>query len=417
MREVAITYSGQIVGSGIGFVIQLLLQRKLGSADYGLLGLAGSTGMLTSVLTDAGLSHAMVRFSSRHLAEGRADQAWRNFAGAFWIRMGIALVVAVVGFASAGLVATHVFHKPDLLGPLSWQFLGVPAATAYAWWGFFIQSWQRFRLRSVLQVVLALAKLAAFGVLWLLVPLMPTVAILLDMGANSAGFLLGLATSPKGLFQVPRQAWWESSRSELLPWCAYTGVMLTGDVLFNELDTFMLGVYCPEEVVGVYRCAWTYAMVLGFLNSSVSNVLFPKVTSISNPHELRTFLRTIVKLTTFLAVLTLPALPFLSWWIPYYDIKYAGAVPVFYVMYVGIVFELVVGPLNYALYALDRPQVLVLNAGMKILLNAAANVFLIPLYGAFGAASATIVTRLFGGAFILWILRSNLRKALASGDG
>ncbi len=416
-REVAVTYSGQLVGSGIGFLIQILLQRKLGSADYGLLALAGSVGMLTAVATDLGLSHAMVRFASRDLAEGRVDRAMAAFAAAFWVRMGLAAVVAVVGFASAGLVAVQVFDKPDLAGPLAWQFLGVFAGTAYGYWVFFIQSWQRFKLRSLVQVLLALGKLLAFGVMWLFNVLTPSTAIMLDMGVSAVGFVAGMAVSPRGLFSVPRTAWVDSARGDLLPWCRYTGIMLLGDVIFNELDTFMLGIYSSEHVVGVYRCAWTYAMVLGFLNNSVSSVLFPKVTAIGNDAELKSFMRTIVRLTSVLGIATIPVLPFLTWWIPYYDVKYAEAVPVFYLMYVGIVFELVVGPLHYALYTLERPQFLVANAFAKIALNGAANLVLIPTYGAFGAAAATIGTRIFGGLLTLWYIRRVLHaRARARGD-
>lgn len=409
-REVAVTYSGQLFGSGIGFLIQILLQRKLGAADYGLLGLAGSVGMITSVLTDLGISHAMVRFASRHLAEHQAEKAMAHFAAGFWMRMALAAVVGLTGFAASSLVAEYVFHKPDLHWPLACQFLAVFTGTAYGFWVFFIQSWQRFKLRSLIQVVVALGKLGVFGAMWLLNVVTPSTAVLLDLGMSGVGFALGMAVSPRGLFGVSRAAWTEAARTDILPWCKYTGIMIVGDVLFNELDTFMLGVYSPEEVVGVYRCAWTYAMVLGFLNSSVSSVLFPKVTAITSDGALRDFMKSIVKLTSLLAVCTLPALPFLSWWIPYYDVKYADAVPVFYVMYVGIVFELIVGPLHYALYTLDRPQVLVVNAFAKIALNAVGNVFLIPLYGAFGAAAATIVTRIFGGFFTLWFIRRILRE-------
>ncbi len=409
-REVAVTYSGQLFGSGIGFLVQILLQRKLGAGDYGLLGLAGSVGMLTAVLTDLGISHAMVRFASRHLAEQRADLAMAHFAAGFWMRMALAAVVAIVGFASSALVAEYVFHKPDLHWPLACQFLAVFTGTAYGFWVFFIQAWQRFKLRSLVQVMVAVGKLGVFGLMWLFNVVTPSTAVLLDLGMSGVGFVAGMAVSPRGLFQVPRVVWTQAARTDILPWCKYTGVMIVGDVMFNELDTFMLGVYASEEVVGVYRCAWTYAMVLGFLNSSVSSVLFPKVTAITTDQELRSFMRSIVKLTSVLAICTLPALPFLSWWIPYYDVKYADAVPVFYVMYLGIVFELVVGPLHYALYTLDRPQVLVINAFAKILMNGVGNVFLIPLYGAFGAAGATIVTRVFGGFFTLWFIRRILRE-------
>jgi O-antigen/teichoic acid export membrane protein len=413
-REIAVTYSGQLVGSGIGFLIQILLQRKLGSADYGLLALAGSVGMLTAVVTDLGLSHAMVRFASRDLAEGKVDRAMAAFAAAFWMRMGLAAVVALVGWATAGLVAQHVFDKPDLAVPLGWQFLGVFAGTAYGYWVFFIQSWQRFKLRSLVQVLLALAKLGAFGTLWFFNVVTPSTAIMLDMGVSAVGFVAGMAVSPGGLFRVPAAAWVASARGDLLPWCRYTGIMLLGDVIFNELDTFMLGIFSSEHVVGVYRCAWTYAMVLGFLNNSVSSVLFPKVTAIGTDAELEAFMRTIVRLTSLLAVATLPALPFLTWWIPFYDVKYADAVPVFYLMYVGIVFELVVGPLHYALYTLERPQFLVANAFVKIALNGGANLLLIPVYGALGAAAATIGTRVVGGVLTLWYIRRVLRHRARS---
>jgi O-antigen/teichoic acid export membrane protein len=207
-REVAVTYSGQLVGSGIGFLIQILLQRKLGSADYGLLSLAGSVGMLTAVVTDMGLSHAMVRFASRDLAEGRPDRAMAAFAAAFWLRMALAAVVALVGFASADLVAQFVFDKPDLAEPLAWQFLGVFAGTAYGYWVFFIQSWQRFGLRSLVQVGLAGVKLAAFGTLWLFNVLTPSTAIMLDMGISALGFVAGMAVSPGGSSGCPARPGW-----------------------------------------------------------------------------------------------------------------------------------------------------------------------------------------------------------------
>ena len=108
-REVAITYTGQLLGSGIGFLLQILLQGQLGPDDYGVLGLAGSVGQLTGVLTDIGLSHAMIRFASPHVSEGRPEQAMTRFAGALLVRFLLACVVAGVGFASASAIAVGVF--------------------------------------------------------------------------------------------------------------------------------------------------------------------------------------------------------------------------------------------------------------------------------------------------------------------
>ena len=38
------TYAGTVLGSGIGFVIQLYLQKNLGPEDYDILGLATAVG-------------------------------------------------------------------------------------------------------------------------------------------------------------------------------------------------------------------------------------------------------------------------------------------------------------------------------------------------------------------------------------
>ena len=77
---------------------------------------------------------------------------------------------------------------------------------------------------------------------------------------------------------------------------------------------------------------------------SVSNVLFPKVTQVSDTAELRAFMRRIVKFTGLLAVATLPALPIVSFWIPHEEPRHGEAVSVFMLMYAG--------PLSSVLYSL-----------------------------------------------------------------
>jgi O-antigen/teichoic acid export membrane protein len=408
-REVAITYTGQLLGSGIGFLLQILLQGQLGPEDYGVLGLAGSVGQLTGVLTDIGLSHAMIRFGSPHVSEGRPEQAMTRFAGTLLVRFLLACVVAGVGFASASAIAVGVFAKPALIEPLTWIYVGIFGSTLYSFWMFYIQTWQKFGVRSVVQVVVAVVRAVAFTSLWSMSMLTPTTMIMIDGLVPLGGFALGMAVSPGEWRKVDWREASKVARTELLPYCRFTGIMVVGDHVFNELDTFMLGIYEDTHTVGVFRCAWIYSQVLGFLNLSVSNVLFPKVTSVRDAAELRVQMRRILKFTAVLGVATLPVLPFISWWIPYYQPQYAAAVPVFSVMYVGVVFELVVGPLGYVLYSLDRPGVLAGNAIFKIALNFAGNLVMIPWLGALGAAIATVFTRIVGGIVALWLIERGLR--------
>jgi len=414
-RQVGLTYSAQMIGAGLGLFVQLFLQRALGVADYGILSLAVSVGTLVQVFTDAGVSHAMVRFGSKYLAED-PSKAGARFVAALLLRLALTVIVSAAGLIASTWIAADLFQKPELFQPLILVFVGMGAATLYGYWLFLIQTLQRFGVRSTVVVTAAVLRAGAVLVVSVAAVLTPSTAVIIDIGANVTGFLIGMLFVPRGLLR------WDApeirvSIRELVPYCRFTGVLIVGDTIFNELDTNMLGILADERTVGLYRAAWTYAMVLGFLNMSVSNVMFPKVTSISNAVALRAFIRHVLRFTIPLAIATLPILPLVAWWVPWFDPDYTAAVPIFFIMYVGLGFELVVGPLGYVLYSVERPAALVGVQVVKILLNVAGNLLLIPPLGAQGAALATVVTRIAGGLIGLWVIRQALNGGSARAPG
>lgn len=410
-REVLMTYSGQILGSGIGFVIQLLLQKELGPADYGILSIAVSVGTFAGVLTDVGLSHAMIRFGSKWLADAPGTpKGMARCAAALRVRLALAAAVSVAGYLAAGwILRTFYAGTPGLEGPLRWIFVTLFAHTLFGYWMFFIQTFQRFGLRSLVTVGTSVVRLGAYLALAAAGMVTPSAMVLLDAGVNFASFLVAMRFSPRGILRPPPEELRAAYR-EILPYLRFTGVLIVADTVFNELDVLMLGMLADEATTGLYRAAWTYAMVLNFLSMSVSNVLFPKITSFSDVGELKIFIRKALKLTAALAAATLPALPAVSWWIPWYEPRYADAVGIFWIMYVGVAFDLVIGPLGYTLYSLNRPDVLVKLAILKVALNAGGNLLLIPAYGAQGAAWATIITRVFGGLIAVAVMVHIIRR-------
>jgi len=415
IRDVGVTWSGQVIGSGIGFCIGLLAQRQLGPADYGLLGLASSAGSLSSVLTDLGLSHAMVRFGSRDLAQ-HPERAAAQFAATFWCRMALTLLVSIVGCALAPWLAVELFGKPQLSRPLQLVYACAGAGALYNYWQFYVQTIQRFALRSLVQASLSVVKLGLFLSLMFSSSVTPLAMILLDAGISLAAFCVGMRFASPGLLKVPFSRV-RKVTGELGRFARFSGLLLLGDMVFNEMDTLMLGMLSTDHVLGVYRCAWNYAMVLGFLNMSVSNVLFPKVSAVSDRVALRAFMGRIIRVGAFIGALTLPIVPLLYWWIPYYESAYAGAAGIFGLMYIGLVFELVVGPLQFVLYSLNRPGLLVANAGFKIALHFVGNLLLIPIWGAYGAATVTILTRVVGGVLVVYMIHRLLadRDVMAAG--
>jgi O-antigen/teichoic acid export membrane protein len=415
VREVGTTYVGQIVGSGLGFIIQLLLQRALGPAEYGILSIAVSAGVFAGVLTDVGVSHAMIRFGSKWLTEAPGTpKAMACCSAALRLRLGLALVVSLVGYlASNWILSTFYSHAQGLGPPLRLVFLTLVAHTLFSYWMFFAQTFQWFSLRSLVIVGASVLRFSAYCALAALGQVSVSSMIVLDASVSFVAFLAAMRFSPVGIRSPPR-AELKAAYRHLLPYLRYTGILIVSDTIFNELDVLMLGMLSDEATTGLYRTAWTYAMVLGFLAMSVSNVLFPKIASLSDIPAVKVFVKKALKLTSLLALATLTFVPVVYLWVPWYEPEYVGAVSIFYIMYVGAAFDLMIGPLTFMLFSLNRPDVLAKIAVGKVVLHAAANWILIPMYGAHGAAWASVVTRVLGGLVAVAIMLRTIRRSAAT---
>ncbi|MFN3200670.1 MAG: oligosaccharide flippase family protein [Bradymonadia bacterium] len=417
-KEFFLTAGAQIMSSGMGFILRIALQNILKTELFGVYQTAQAVLGITNTITDAGLAHAMVRFASQYANEGNMAKAWARIATALVLRLVLTLLTTVVGYFMVDYLAQDIYGNDALAEPMRWVFLGLVGGTLYGHYMFFTQALQRFGLRSIITVSTAAIRVGLFVIMWALAMLGPSEMIILDAVVNLIGFSLGMYFAPKGMMQVTRAEFKESVR-ELVPFCKYTGIIVVAGSIFEQLDTLMLAKFTSDEVVGIYGCAWTYAMVLNFITGAVANVMFPKVTSMEKTEELKAFIKSTIKFTVPIAIATLPALPFMSWWLPWFQPDYADGLPVFYIMYVGLICDMIFNPLGYIHYSINRPDILVKLVFARIAVNFTANYMLIPEYGAIGAAAATVVTRVFGGAasvgIIVYILRKR-QQAEANGE-
>ncbi len=417
VRDITVTYAGTVLGSGIGFVIQLYLQKNLGPEDYGILGLATAVGSLAGVFTDIGLSDAMIRFAGKH-RDHEPDKAMARCAAALLARLVLVVLVGAVGFFCADYVAVTLYEKPDLRTPLVFVFLGMAGGSLYGYWTYFIQAYERFFTRSAVNVALSAVRLVAVITLGASALLSPTSMIILDAAVNLSGFLLGLAFSPRGLLRAlhPKQrAVIRASLRELVPYCKYTGLLIIGDTIFNETDTLMLGYFVSAEEVGTYRVAWTYVMIVTFLNIAAGSVIFPKLSRLKKTDDIGRFLGDCMPTLLGMGLLTVPYAVAVYFWLPWFDARYAAALPIFYLLYAGLLFDLIAGSLSLALFSLERPGILAMVSVLKIVLNVVANVVLIALFGVLGAAIATLITRVIGGVLYLIALSRALQGPASPG--
>lgn len=174
---------------------------------------------------------------------------------------------------------------------------------------------------------------------------------------------------------------------------------------FNyRADTFLIAYFSNPLSVGIYNVAVSIAERLWIVSQSVSNVLFPKISSMSNNDE-KDYLTTMLTrnvllisiITSIILVLISDFLILLLFGSAYED----AALPLKILM-PGIVFLSVDRILSNDLSGRGKPEMSMYTSITTIILNIFLNIILIPKYGLSGAAFSTSLS--YTVAFIIKII-------------
>lgn len=161
---------------------------------------------------------------------------------------------------------------------------------------------------------------------------------------------------------------------------------------FNyRADTLLIAYFLTPAAVGIYNVAVNIAERLWIVSQSVSNVLFPKISSMDNEEEkdfLTTMLTRNVLVISIVGSIVLVLLcDFLIWLL--FGKEYADASLPLKILMPGIVFLSVDRLLSQDLAGRGKPEMSMYTSITTIVLNIILNIMLIPTYGLAGAAFAT----------------------------
>lgn len=189
-------------------------------------------------------------------------------------------------------------------------------------------------------------------------------------------------------------------------------VLMAANVVYNKIDIIMLEKMIGSGEVGYYSGATKFIYPFMFISGAFMTAIFPKLAKHSEEKEE-------FKRIQNLALYYLGGIGFLlstSLYLGsnfifhlFFEDKYDASIPVFEILvwYLAIVF--IYGPISNSLVAKNKVLFLVYLNLIMILLNITFNFFLIPAYGAKGAATATIVCEILilVSAILYWIRIEN----------
>jgi O-antigen/teichoic acid export membrane protein len=383
-----LVFAGASNGSAVLLLVLFVFAgRVLGPEEFGKFYWALALGTILETLMDFGFHQVLIREVARDRA--RATDLLRHV-------FGIKLVWTTAGMLTLVVAATALRSEPDVR--MACYLIGASlVARSYM-----------FTVRGVLQ------GLERFG--WDSFVVIADRALLLALGlaalASGAGVLglaaafvaarvlaLGLVlwTTRRQIGQVgiryDPHTWRELQRSAL-PF----GFFLIVLNLYSYIDGVMLGVMRGDVENGLYGAAYKVYEGFTYAPSVIAAVLTPRLAAlfVSNPAAHRRLAFGGLVASAAMAVVVggigyLAAEPLMMWLFSTDASDYAAAAAPFRILCAGLAAVFVIWVLHAIAISVNREKLLLKAAAAGLVVNVAMNLWLIPTYGASGAAIATVV--------------------------
>ncbi|MCB1302834.1 MAG: oligosaccharide flippase family protein [Leptospiraceae bacterium] len=149
------------------------------------------------------------------------------------------------------------------------------------------------------------------------------------------------------------------------------------------------------------------------LLATMQSVILPRFSVLENARDFAQNFKFIYKFLLPGVVLLLPGFWIFSWFLPFwYGNEYQLSISVFWILYPGFLLRLLFAPLGTALLALDRPAIVGIEAGLRMIAGVVTNSFLIPAYGIHGAAWSSLIAQTPGWIFLIVLFYRYLRTGV-----
>jgi O-antigen/teichoic acid export membrane protein len=380
-----------ILSRSIGFLLIPLYTHYLTPADYGTLELLDLTSYIVGMLAAMGISNSVMRFYFEYTEQEKKDQVISVALIAAWV---IALVFFVISYIFAKNISTLVFESPDYFRMFQIIFAsmvfnlsnGIPLTVL------------RIQEKSVLFITFNFIKTALTLILNVLFIVYFEMGV---MGILWSGFIV---TGGMGIYLLIYQfskIKISFSFDLLMPMLKY-GIPLAwstfGMFVVNFADRFFLQRLTTMNELGLYSLAYRF----GFLPSIIVMVPFmlvwaPKRFDLVKEPNAKTIYSTIFTYLAFLLIYTGLGICLLI-----KDVIIIVADPEYFqaYKYVGVILSSYIlnGAVLYVQFGIHlrkKTRYLAYATLMTAGINIIANVLLIPVLHAWGAALATLVSYMF----------------------
>lgn len=390
-RSVIVTTAGNVAPVVAGLITAPLLAQSLGVDGRGELAAATAPLLLAIAAITFGVPEAVTFHVARGVGRVRT----------VLVRALTILTIAGVGSTVViGLLSSQLSAGDgDLANLIQLAALAVtPGLIVGGIRGYAAgrELWTLVAAERSLSAALRLASVAALSFAGLLTPVSATIAVAATTVSGGFVYLSLLRNRSRG---APKTT---NEKPRMLRFGIGLWMGTLAGVLLSRLDQLVMVPLSSTYVLGIYVVAVTISEVVLVFNKSVRDVVFSAESVENQPGRLSQASRISTFVTTLgavaVGVLSVPVIPWL------FGQEFAPAVPVTIVLLIGVALGNPGSVAGAGLSARGRP----ILRSISLIIAAAINVGLlflfIPLWGAMGAAFATLCGNIIAGyTNIIWM--------------
>lgn len=410
-----------LVSIGIGFAMMPFLIGELGKELYGLWVVVGSV-VGTYYLLDLGFSQAVTRFVTKYIHQQRYDDANKiiNTALVIYSALGLLVLTVSIGFAFFG--AENLLDNSDQVGLVQVLLIvgGLQLALEFPAKAFpgVIGSYMRFdwiakirTLKTISDAVLIYTFLSngygliAMACIGFVTGCISTTAYVLIVKHLFRQLKYGLEyvdlPTFKGVYSFSKWVF-------VLDLCA---------TLRGKMDLWLIAFFLGNEVITVYYVAVRlvdYAIDLLAQATNMTTPIFTEYYAKSQWDELKISLQRFIKLDFALAGIAIAGFylvgqQFITFWMGA-DFPVTEAWSCLIVLAIGRMSIYVTLPLQCILFAFNKHKYGTLISLAEVVVITALCFWLVPLYGAIGAAIGVSVPTVVGRLLVTSLLVESIFK-------
>jgi O-antigen/teichoic acid export membrane protein len=383
----------RIINQIAGFVLVVYATRKLGVADFGTYSFVIAFYLVFELISFFGLSNFLPREIGR-----RREDAGHYFVHAAALVAGVALLLVAV---MNGVAYGYKLNAETHLAVVICSFALLPAALGAAAEASFIGI-EKAEFITLLTFIKRL-----------LVTTLSVVALYLGRGVLGLVVVRAIVEFASAALTVPLCLWQTRARGATLKWdWAFARELLRGAAPFAGLavlasiywriDVLLLQKLVGAAEVGIYSASYRLMFLLTLVPESFMNAVYPNLARLWHEDQSR-FGQVAERALRYLGALALPAAAgafVLSQGVVLliYEQDFARSVQVFSVLIFAVVPIYLNNVYYRTLFAAERQLQSILILIVNIIVFAGAGLWLIPRWGATGAAAALLIS--LAGALI-----------------